>query len=105
MKVPESIFTLAPIFVKSDVRIYRNGVNGKLSLDRNRKRVEDLASDPNAIPEDAYPGYQRKESSQIRLRSKYPRRIKTQPARKPFLLWVIILRIASMAGLEICARE
>ena len=60
MKVPESIFTNG-----TDVRkgvpgvVYRNGVplNGKTAFDRNRKRVEDLASDPNAVPDDAYPGY------------------------------------------------
>jgi signal peptidase I len=60
MKVPESIFTNG-----TDVRkgvpgvVYRNGVplDGRTAFDRNRKRVEDLASDPNAVPEDAYPGY------------------------------------------------
>jgi signal peptidase I len=60
MKVPESIFTNG-----TDVRkgvpgvVYRNGVplDGRTAFDRNRKRVEDLATDPNAVPEDAYPGY------------------------------------------------
>ena len=60
MKVPDSIFTNG-----TDVRkgvpgiVYRNGqlLSGKTAFDRNRKRVQDLAKDPKAIPSDAYPGY------------------------------------------------
>ena len=60
MKVPDSIFING-----TDVRkgvpgiVYRNGqpLSGKTAFDRNRKRVQDLAKDSNAIPDDAYPGY------------------------------------------------
>ena len=60
MKVPESIFTNGTDVSKGVPGVvYRNGVplDGRKAFDRNRKRVEDLATDPNAVPEDAYPGY------------------------------------------------
>ena len=60
MKVPESVFSNG-----TDTRkgvpgvLYRNGspISGRKAFERNRKRTEDLAKDPNAKPQDAYPGY------------------------------------------------
>jgi len=87
MKVPESIFTNG-----TDVRkgvpgvLHRNGVplNGKTAFDRNRKRVEDLASDPNAVPKDAYPGYRAEGILTNQATIKVPKAIENPTGKKAF---------------------
>ena len=66
------------------------------AFERNRKRTEDLASDPNAKPQDAYPGYRAEGLLTNRAVIKCPKQMITQPEKKHFLPWVIIPRIVWM---------
>ena len=60
MRVPPDIYTNGTNVVDGVPGVlYRNGkpIEGKNAFEQNRLRTENLAKDPNAKPENAYPGY------------------------------------------------